>query len=143
MKNLSLPFQLAFILLLSFQFSCASSKDQSKAIKNLNESPEKVMMTVFNSAKNKDFKSLKRLLPPEGKGSCDGDCKALCNPDNEAMKEKRGHNYITSAEFIKFLSNAKVIGETEIKRNAAKIQFTFGDNNQQDEVMNMQKIEGK
>ena len=112
-------------------------------MENVNESPEKVMLTIFNIAKSKDFKLLKGLLPPEGKGNCDGDCKALCNPGNEAMKEKLGHNYITTEEFIKYFANAKIIGEAEIKGNLAKVKFTFGENNQLDEEMNMQLIEGK
>lgn len=143
MKNLTILLKIAFILLVSLLLNCTSLKNTSKGINNPNESPEKVMLTVFNAAKNKDFKLLPQLLPPEGEGTCDGDCKALCNPGNEEMRKKLAHNYMTKDDFIKYFSNAKIIGTTVIEGKRARVKFTFGQNNELDEVMNMQMIEGK
>lgn len=143
MKNLALPIHLLFLLLVSIFFNCSSSRKQTGVTVNPNASPEQVMQTIFDAAKNKDFKLLKFLLPPEGMGNCDGDCKALCNPGNESMKQGLAHNYITTDEFIKFFSNAKIIGKAEVMEYTARVKFTFGENNELDEVMNLQKIEGK
>lgn len=112
-----------------------------------NASPENVMNTIFNAAQSGEVGVLKFLLPPvdseTGEMPCDGDCKALCNPGNESMKEELGHNYISLSDFKDYFSNAKIIGSPEIEGQFAKVQFVFGPNREKSETMNLQKMEGK
>ena len=56
------------------------------------------MSTIFDAANTGEVGVLRFLLPPND--DCDGDCKALCNPGNERMREELGHNYIDLENFF-------------------------------------------
>jgi hypothetical protein len=114
---------------------------------NPNASPESVMNTIFKAANSGEVGILKFLLPPfddqKGEIPCDGDCKALCNPGNESMKDELGHNYISLGDFKEYFSKGKIIGTPSITGDEAKVNFVFGPNLDQNETMNMQRINSK
>lgn len=124
---------LPFSLWLLF-FSCYSSGKRFEP----NDSPESVMKTIFQAARTGEVGVLQFLLPPDG--NCDGDCKALCNPGNESMREELRGNFITVAEFREYFSQGKIVGIPIIEGNAAKVNFVFGPNLEESETMGMQKI---
>lgn len=112
-----------------------------------NSSPESVMNTIFKAAQTGEVGILKFLLPPyddqRGEIPCDVDCKALCNPGNESMKEELRHNYVSHSDFKEYFSKAKIIGNPSITGDEAKVNFVFGPNLERNETMNMQRINGK
>jgi len=112
-----------------------------------NSSPESVMNSIFHAAKTGEVGILKFLLPPydeqTGKIPCDGDCKAICNPGNESMKDELRGNYTTLGDFKEYFSKAKIIGTPSITGDKAKVNFVFGPNLERNETMNMQRISGK
>ncbi len=126
-------------MLLTFCFAHAQSDP--------NASPQSVMNTIFEAAKTGEVGVLRFLLPPydnvRGEIPCDGDCKALCNPGNERMREELGHNYIDMKDFRAAFSRAKIIGSPVITGNTATVNFVFGANLELNETMNMKKINGK
>jgi len=117
-----------------------SSDEETSSI---NSTPESVMVTIISAAKTGKVGVLKSLLPPEGEGTTDGDCKALCNPGNKRMRNELGHNYVTLEEFKKYFSKAKIVGEPIINGDQAEVNFVFGPNVERDETMNLQRIKGK
>jgi hypothetical protein len=111
---------------------------------SINSTPESVMMTLFSAARTGKVEVLKSLLPPEGEGTTDGDCKAICNPGNESMRNELGHNYITLEEFKNYFSKAKIVGNAIINGDQAKVNFVFvSPNGERDETMHLQRIKGK
>jgi hypothetical protein len=126
-------------MLLTFSFANAQMDP--------NASPENVMNTIFQAAKTGEVGVLKFLLPPydnaQGKVPCDGDCKALCNPGNDRMRDELGHNYIELHDFKSYFSKAKIIGSPTIIGNKAEVKFVFGPNLESNETMNLQRINGK
>jgi len=127
-----------------------NSEQNSSEIPNKidpNSSPESVMNTIFQAAQSGEVGILEFLLPPydeqEGRIQCDNDCKAICYPGNESMREEVGNNYVTLAEFKEYFSKAKIIGTPSIRGDAAKVNFVFGPNLEHNETMNMQRINGK
>ena len=120
-----------------------------------NSSPESVMNTIFQAAKSGEVGILKFLLPPydeqTGKMPCDGDCKALCNPGNESMKEELKHNYATLNEFINYFKNARITGEITYYSSSdgtemAQVPFWFNHprgESRSNATMNLQRINGK
>lgn len=127
-----------------------NSEQNSSEIPNKidpNSSPESVMNTIFQAAQSGEVGILKLLLPPydEQRGGipCDGDCKALCNPGNESMREELGGNYVTLGDLKKYFSKGKIIGTPSIKGNEAMVNFVFGPNLEHNETMNIQRINGK
>jgi hypothetical protein len=117
------------------------NSNESEKIGDPNSSPKTVMNTLFNAAKTGEVGVLRFLLPPNG--ACDGDCKAICNPGNESMREELGNNYIDLNRFKLDFSNGKIIGEPTINGNEATVNFVFGPNLEANETMYMQKIDGK
>jgi serine/threonine protein kinase len=113
---------------------------------NPNISPESVMNTIFQAANTGEVEILKFLLPPfddqTGEIPCDGDCKALCNPGNESMREELGGNYVTVGDFKEYFSKAYITGVDFITGDRAKVNFVFGSNLERIETMNMQRING-
>jgi hypothetical protein len=127
-----------------------NSEQNSNKIHNKidpNSSPESVMNTIFQAAQSGEVGILKFLLPPydeqRGEIPCDGDCKALCNPGHESMREEFGGNYVTLGYFKEYFSKAKIIGTPSITGDEAKVNFVFGPNLERNETMNMQRINGK
>jgi hypothetical protein len=114
---------------------------ESKNVDDPNSSPESVMETIFNSAKSGEVGVLKFLLPPNDE--CDGDCKALCNPGNERMRDELRGNYITLENYKYSFSKAKIIGSPNLNGEEANVNFVFGPNLERNETMNLQKINGK
>jgi hypothetical protein len=117
------------------------SSEQSTGVRDPNASPESVMNTIFNAAKTGEVGVLKFLLPPNGE--CDGDCKAICNPGNESMREELGNNYVELSRFKLGFANGEIIGDPEINGDRASVNFVFGPNKEDNETMKMQRIEGK
>ena len=123
-----------------------SEQSSSKITNNVdpNSSPESVMNTIFQAAQSGEVGILKFLLPPydEQKGEipCDGDCKALCNPGNESMREELRGNYFTLGDFKEYFSKAKIIGNPSITGDEAKVNFVFGPNLERNETMNLQRF---
>lgn len=162
MKNLLLVFGFILAGILTLE-SCGQNKSSnndntapidseqnSREITNKddpNSSPESVMTTIFQAAKTGEVGILKFLLPPydeqTGEIPCDGDCKAICNPGNESMKNRLGHNYVSIGDFKEYFSKAKIIGTPLITGDEAKVNFVFGPNLERNETMNMQRINGK
>ena len=126
-----------------------SEQNSNKVTNNVdpNSSPESVMNTIFQAAQSGEVGILKFLLPPydeqTGEIPCDGDCKALCNPGNESMKEELRGNYVTLGDFKEYFSEAKIIGTPSITGDEAKVNFVFGPNLEGNETMNLQRINGK
>lgn len=121
-----------------------NKSDQTKStIKDPNLSIESVMNTLFEAARSGEVGILKLLLPPYGLGSCDGDCKALCNPGNESMKIELKNNYISLANFREYFSKGKIVGAPIITGNEGEVKFLFGPNLDKSETMHLQKINGK
>jgi hypothetical protein len=112
-----------------------------------NSSPESVMNTIFQAANDGEVGILKFLLPPYDEQTneipCDGDCKGICNPGNEGMKDELRGNYVTLDDFKEYFSKAKIIGSPTINGDDAEVNFVFGPNLERNETMNMQKINGK
>lgn len=115
--------------------------NSSETSSDPNASPSIVMSTIFDAAKTGEVGVLRFLLPPNDE--CDGDCKALCNPGNERMREELGHNYIDLENFMLGFSKGKVVGEPLISGDEASVNFIFGPNLEANETMQMQKINGK
>ena len=126
-----------------------SEKNSSETTNKVdpNSSPESVMNTIFQAANDGEVGILKFLLPPYDEQTneipCDGDCKAICNPGNEGMKDELRGNYVTLADFKEYFSKAKIIGSPTINGDDAEVNFVFGPNLERNETMNMQKINGK
>ena len=127
-----------------------NSEQNSSEITNKvdpNSSPESVMNTIFQASQSGEVGILKFLLPPydeqSGEIPCDGDCKALCNPGNESMREELKGNYVSLGDFKEYFSKAKIIGNPSITGDEAKVNFVFGPNLERNETMNMQRIKGK
>jgi len=124
-----------------------NSNQSGNKVEDPNSSPESVMNTIFQAAQSGEVGVLKSLLPPfdekTGEIPCDGDCLALCNPGNESMKEELGSNYTTLADFKEYFSNGKIVGSPTINGNEAEVNFLFGSNQDRNETMNMQMINGK
>ena len=126
-----------------------SEKNSSETTNKVdpNYSPESVMNTIFQAANDGEVGILKFLLPPYDEQTneipCDGDCKAICNPGNEGMKDELRGNYVTLADFKEYFSKAKIIGSPTINGDDAEVNFVFGPNLERNETMNMQKINGK
>lgn len=111
--------------------------------KSLNASPTVVMKTIFEAAQTGKMDKLPSLLPPKDLGSCDGDCKALCNAGNESMRKELGHNYTTVEQFKEYFAKAKIVDEPRIEENKAQVDFLFGKDGTRKETMNLQKLDGK
>ena len=113
----------------------------------INATPENVMNIIFQAAQSGELGLLKFLLPPydqiSGGIPCDEDCKALCNPGNDSMKDELGHNFVSLDGFKQYFSKAKIIGTPTITGEGAKVNFVFGPNLERNETMNMQRINGK
>jgi hypothetical protein len=126
-----------------------SEENSSETTNNVdpNSSPESVMNTIFQAANDGEVGILKFLLPPYDEQTneipCDGDCKAICNPGNEGMKDELKGNYVTLGDFKEYFSKAKIIGSPSINGDDAEVNFVFGPNLERNETMNMQKINGK
>jgi hypothetical protein len=126
-----------------------SEENSSETTNNVdpNSSPESVMNTIFQAANDGEVGILKFLLPPYDEQTneipCDGDCKAICNPGNEGMKDELKGNYVTLDDFKEYFSKAKIIGSPSINGDDAEVNFVFGTNLERNETMNMQKINGK
>ena len=118
-----------------------NSNPKRQNINDPNSSPESVMETIFTSAKSGEVGILNFLLPPNDE--CDGDCKALCNPGNERMRDELRGNYMTLEQFQYSLSNAKIVGSPDVIGDKASVNFVFGPNLERNETMNLQKINGK
>ena len=129
--------------------SINSEEQSSETTSNVdpNSSPEIVMNTIFQAAQSGEVGVLKFLLPPydeqSGKIPCDGDCKALCNPGNESMREELKGNYVSIGDFKEYFGKGKIIGEPTINGNEAQVNFVFGPNLERNETMKMQKINEK
>ena len=127
-----------------------NSEQKSSEITNKvdpNSSPESVMNTIFQAANTGEVGALKFLLPPydeqTGEIPCDGDCKALCNPGNESMRDELKGNYTSLGDFKERFSKAKIIGTPSTTGDRAKVSFVFGPNLEANETMNLQRINGK
>jgi hypothetical protein len=162
MKNSMIPFGLILTGILTLE-SCGqnntknndnpapinSEQNSSETTNRVdpNSSPESVMNSIFHAAKTGEVGILKFLLPPydeqTGEIPCDGDCKAICNPGNESMKDELRGNYTTLGDFKEYFSKAKIIGTPSITGDEAKVNFVFGPNLERNETMNMQRISGK
>ena len=153
---------LAIILVSIILVSCGENKSKEKVseIKNSdqvnstaektkdpNSSPETVMNTIFNAAKTGEVGVLRFLLPSleetGGEPNYDGDCKALCNPGNESMREEIGGNYMSLDEFKSYFSKGKIVGSPVINGDDADVDFVFGPELEKNETMHMQRIKGK
>lgn len=148
-----------FILVITLLISCnANNKKATHGAKgeqeqvsdnndemnsNPNSSPSAVMETIFDAAKTGEVDVLQLLLPPNGEGEVDGDCKAICNPGNESMRDELRGNYMTIAQFKDAFANGKIVGEPDISGDKASVNFVFGPNREESETMNMQRISGK
>jgi hypothetical protein len=104
------------------------------------------MNTIFQAANTGEVEILKFLLPPydeqQGRIPCDGDCKGICNPGDESMRDELSGNYVTLDEFKNYFSKAYVIGIPDITEDRAKVNFVFGPNLESNETMNLQRING-
>ena len=158
MKKNSLKVVLS-VVFLSFMVSCGQQQSEvsdlsteetentdENIVQDPNSSPESAVNTIFQAAKSGEVGVLKFLLPPydeNGEMPCDGDCKALCNPGNESMKDELRNNYIPLNDFKSYFANGKIVGSPSISGNEASVNFVFGPNLENNETMNLQEIEGK
>ena len=96
---------------------------------NFQKDPESVMKYIFESAKKGNFKDFRNLCDPYGEN--DGDVKSICYA--EILSEKR------KKELQDMFKNGRIIGETVITVNTAKIEFAYGLSSNKLEKMGMIK----
>ena len=70
------------------------------------------------------------MCPPNGE--CDSDSKDICNAANEH-----------SENFKDFFSQGKIVGNPIIKGDEAQVHIKFGREAEQEEDINLVKIDGK
>lgn len=147
------------VLIIAILFSCNSNsnknvsnsdntnkplaENRATVSNDPNSNPVSVMNTIVNAAKTGEVGVLHFLIPPYGEGEVDGDCKALCNPGNESMRDELGGNYITLEQFRSAFAKCKIVGTPEISGDQASVNFVFGPNLEYSETMKMQRINGK
>ena len=96
---------------------------------NFQKDPESVMKYIFESAKKGNFKDFRNLCDPYGEN--DGDVKSICYA--EILSEKR------KKKLQDMFKNGRIIGETVITVNTAKIEFAYGLSSNKLEKMGMIK----
>jgi len=100
-----------------FLGNCVYSQTQSD--------PKLVVLELFKAAQTGDYSKLTGLCDPQGQG--DGDVKQICNLQNQP-KEKQ-------TQFAEQFKKGRIIGDTEIIENFAKVKIKFGKNGKKDETV--------
>jgi len=111
-----------FILIAPFFLMCCSSKKTAQA------TPEDVVNTIFDAAKNKDYSKLSVLCDPDA----DNDSKHICELKDEDKES-----------FVNYFSKGKVTGSAVIDGETAKVPILFGPDGTKEETMNLVKKDGK
>lgn len=93
------------------------------------KSPRSVLEYIFQSAKNNDFSNFQYLCDPYGEN--DSDLKSICYADLMPENGKK--------ELKENFSNGRIMVETEISNDSAKIEFAFGSSSNKLETMNFIK----
>jgi hypothetical protein len=112
-----------FLLMPLFLLNCGGG-----AKKDAQATPEDVVNTIFDAAKNKDYSKLS-VLCAEG---CDGDSKHVCEMKDEDKES-----------FVKYFSKGKVVGSATVEGDNAKVNILFGPDGTKEETMNLVKKDGK
>ena len=112
------------ILALPLFLICCNSKKEGGS----QDTPEGVVNTIFDAAKNKDYSKLSTLCAPDA----DGDSKHICD-----MKEE------DKESFVSYFSKGKVNGSAAITGDAAAVPILFGPDGTKEETMNLVKKDGK
>ncbi len=124
---------LFIVILSSFLFtSIVTGLSERKIIlKKIDQTkPENIVKALFYAAKTKNFKILKNLCDPTGKG--DGDTKRICKMPKKMVKD-----------FVLYFKKGKIWGKTLIKKNRAQVPFLFGPKGKKKETMNLVNRKGK
>ncbi len=117
-----------FILGMSASLLLASCGGGSKSGGDPQATPEAVVNTIFDAAKNKDYSKLSTLCADDA----DGDSKSICN-----LPEERKES------FVEYFSKGKVNGSAQIEGDNAKVNILFGPDGTKEETMNLTKKDGK
>ena len=80
------------------------------------KSPESVMKYIFESAKKEDFSNFRNLCDPYEEN--DRDAKFICYAEMLQKKERQ--------ELINMFKNGRIIGEVQIDKNKAIVEFAYG-----------------
>lgn len=87
--------------------------------------PKWVVLELFKAAQTGDYSKLTGLCDPNGE--CDGDVKQICNLQNQPET--------TRVQFAEQFKKGRIVGETEIVENFAKVKIKFGKNGRKDETV--------
>lgn len=101
----------------------------SEASIDVNSTPEKVIETIYNAAKNNDFSQLGMLCNESVKA--DGDSRGIC----ELQSGSKEANV-----FVQYFQTLKLDGSPEINGDMAKVNVFLGDGK---ETLSMKKVDGK
>lgn len=107
-------------------------KSKSSTIDILDD-PIKIMQTIFDAAKTRDFSKLSWLCDPTGNN--DRDTRNICNMEFLPLE--------VQDEFVEYFKNGKIIGNATIIGSNASVKFKVGSNGDKDEEMVFVKIDGK
>lgn len=110
-----MKFLIPFLFL--FVGDCVYSQTQSD--------PKLVVLELFKAAQTGDYSKLTGLCDPQGES--DGDVKQICNLQNQPETNR--------ALFAEQFKKGKVVGNTEIVENFAKVKIKFGKNGKKDETV--------
>ena len=92
--------------------------------------PDGAMRQFIQFAAEGKFEQIRAFADPE----CDGDVRELCAIADSSEKDK--HRYQN------FFGGGKVLGAARIDGDKAQVDFTMGDQQEKQETMNLQRIEG-
>jgi hypothetical protein len=106
---------------------------EMKEIASINDDPEKVVNTLFEVAKSKEYNRLSGLCDPNKEG--DNDTKKICMLDNQSDKFKE--------EFTHVYQNGSVVEKPVISGNKAKVKVKFGAKGMKNETFELINRGGK
>lgn len=99
---------------------------------DLNSTPLKVIETIANAAKTREYEPLKQLLHESVKA--DRDCREVCG-----MAEHKDED----ARFVEFFSEMVVDGEPKIEGDKAEVKVKVGKGASKNETIKMVQVDGK
>ena len=91
--------------------------------------PEGVVNHIFQSIKNRDFSKLRNLCDPYAEN--DGDSRGICLTEMQPLDIRN--------QFVESFENARIIGQSKVENDRAKVEIIFGKNSNQVEKINLIK----
>ena len=93
------------------------------------DTPERLVNYIFQSAKSRDFSKLRNICDPYGEN--DGDARGICLVEMQPTEMQN--------QFVVAFENGRIMGEPKIENETAEIEIAFGPSSNRLEKINLVK----